>query len=328
MIDAGLSTEAGPHLAWKLACPFCAGPLIVVGHSRRCVNCDRDFHQSHGIWRFLPEERAAIYETFMREYRIVRTEEGWGGADASYYRALPSVPADDPHRQIWLIRRVSFRTLIQSVIRPEEARQGRSLMILDLGAGNCWLANRLAEAGHRVAAVDLSIDERDGLGALACYGQTAGQVVPIQAELDHLPFATGQADLAVFSASLHYSPDYAVTLREALRAVKFDGHAVIMDSPLYGDPTSGARMVREREVEFEGKYGFASNAIVGEGYLTRERLEELSSELDIDWQLLTPWRGFRWALRPWRARLRRHREPAAFPLIVGRRRALPSSRSD
>jgi len=94
---------------------------------------------------------------------------------------------------------------------------------------------------------------------------------------------------------------------------------VILDSPLYRDANSGAQMVREREDQFRRDYGFPSNSIPSENYLTYGRLRQLAGALGVRWQIIEPFYGWQWALRPWRARLRRRREPAKFMLILGKR---------
>ena len=106
----------------------------------------------------------------------------------------------------------------------------------DLGAGNGWLANRLALAGHTVAAVDLNVDPADGLGACRHY---ANRFETAQADFDALPFGDTSLDLVVFNGSLHYSTDYAATLGEALRTLRPGGTLAVLDSPVYTDPASG-----------------------------------------------------------------------------------------
>jgi HemK-related putative methylase len=148
----------------------------------------------------------------------------------------------------------------------------------------------------------------------------------VQAEHDRLPFAAGQFDLVIFNASVHYAADYAVTLREALRVLTPGGHLAIMDSPVYRDGSSGTAMVREREEQFLERFGFRSNALPSEGFLTFDRLDELSTTLGIEWRLHAPDYGWRWRLKPWKARLLRRRETASFFVIDGRR-AAPEMRS-
>jgi SAM-dependent methyltransferase len=318
----GSLDEARP---WPFACPVCRNPLSADDPpgSARCETCNRPYSLSSGIWRFLPDQQAATYQQFLHEYQIVRADEGWGGAGPDYYRSLPLVAPDDPQREIWGIRAKSYRELLDRVVAPLEAQSTRPMSTLDIGAGNCWLSYRLAQRAHWVAAVDVSESPTDGLGAHVWYqdaekpGDLAGGFTPVQAEFDHLPFRDSQMDLVVFNASLHYSTDCAATLIEAARVLSPTGSLVIMDSPMYDDPSSGERMVQEREATFEQKYGFRSNSLPAEHFLTRRRMDELAAAVGLRWEVLFPFYGVAWMMRPWRAKLRGHREPAKLPLIVG-----------
>ncbi len=321
---------------WRFVCPACLAPLEAASDSLCCPADGRRYPFEAGIGRFLLPERAVIFEPFLRDYQTVRADEGWGRPDPAYYRSLPHVAADDPHWDVWQVRERSYATLIARVLRPLEADRGRPLSILDLGAGCGWLAYRLAQRGHRVAAIDISTDELDGVGAHVWYRETearhalakpearcaaadtaTGYFVPIQAEFDRLPFDGDQFDLVIFNASLHYSTNYPVTLIEALRVLHADGAIVMLDSPFYRNPASGAAMVRQREATFRQKYGFASDAIRTEGYLTGRTLQALAARLGIRWRIIYPIPRWRLRLRAWKARWRGEREPAAFPLVVG-----------
>src|SRR5689334_20061999 len=219
---------------------------------------------------------------FVREYQTVRRAEGWGSPRPEYYRALPYRDLTRRFEGIWRIRARSFDTFVCSVLQPLE---DRTLNILDLGAGSGWLAYRLSQPGHSVVAVDLLEDQLDGLGAIRPY---ARGVQPVAAEFDHLPLRSAQSDLAVFNASLHYSTDYCRTLRETLRVLQPRGTLVILDSPMYSDPGSGERMVKEREARFLATYGFASNALQHEHYLTPLKLNSMGQELGIRWRTYRP----------------------------------------
>jgi SAM-dependent methyltransferase len=305
-LNAVLDTQA-PAAPFVLACPDCRTLL----EGTRCPTCAVSYEREAGIWRFLSEPRARAFARFEHEYHVVRRAEGWGSDDGAYYRALPWRDTSGRFTDLWRIRAISFRTLLRHIL---EHREGvRPLRILDLGAGNCWLAYRLAQRGHHVGAVDIQTDSRDGLGAWYHYD---APFTVLQAEFDHLPLADGQADLAIFNGSLHYSTDFAATLREALRVLARDGSIAVLDSPMYPATASGAAMVDERQARFQRTYGFASDALPSEHYLTPARL----SELALRWHVIRPFRGWRWAVRPWWARLRGRRAPADFPVILGSRR--------
>lgn len=299
--------------AFSLACPHCRFVWAVpYGQTLTCPKDGLVFSQVDGIWRFLLPERAADLRQFMQEYETVRQAEGWGGPDPAYYRALPFVAKNGRYATIWRIRAKSYQALQKHLLPPEVPPQ----RILDLGAGNGWLAYRLAQAGHGVAAVDLLVNRVDGLGTHPYYDAA---YLPLQAEFDRLPLADSQADLAIFNGALHYATDYTRTLREALRLLRPGGRIVIMDSPLYRDKSSGQRMVQEREEAFAARYGFRGDALPNENYLTYGRLQQLAVTLSLRWRFIQPYYGLRWAIRPWLARLRGHREPAAFQLIIGER---------
>ncbi len=306
--------------AWR--CPSCGGDVDARGDEGCCRGCGTTYRREGGIWRFLRAERERAFAGFLAEYATVRRTEGWGSSTSTYYRALPWVSEADPQAPIWRIRAASYATFLDRVVVPRERQRGRPLTILDLGAGNCWLSNRLAQRGHQVAAVDVSTDPVDGLGARVHYLDGAGSkhmtaFTAVQAEFDRLPFQGNQADLIVYNGSFHYSVDCARTLREARRMLCADGAVVILDSPFFRDPASGAAMVREREGFFERTYGFRANRLPCVGYLTETRLTDLAREVGLAWTSIPvggPWRG---VLANAVARLRGQRERASFPVLVG-----------
>jgi len=298
-------------------CPRCRTPLERNAPDR--VSCPRDgleFWQVDGIWRFLLPEGEAHYARFIADYESVRRSEGRGSSFANYYRALPFKDLSGQHSTDWAVRARSFNVLVKNVLTRLQNPLERSLKIIDVGAGNSWLSNRLSEQGDRVLAVDLLVNEQDGLGAWKYYEHS---FTPIQAEFNHLPVMDRFADALIFNASFHYSENYSETLREALRVISAKGLIVIMDSPVYRRGDSGEKMVAERQAQFKEKYGFASDNLQSENYLTYARLDQLARELNLTWKRITPFYGLRWFLRPLMAGLLRRREPAKFHLIVGRK---------
>jgi ubiquinone/menaquinone biosynthesis C-methylase UbiE len=281
------------------------------------VTCPQDgleFRKVEGIWRFLLPESEAHYARFIADYETVRRAEGRGGTSADYYRALPFKDLSGLHRADWRIRARSFTALVKILTQLQNPLE-RSLKILDLGAGNGWLSNRLSAQGDRVIAVDLLVNEQDGLGAWKNYEHS---FTPVQAEFNHLPIMDHFADAVIFNASFHYSEDYNTTLKEALRVTSRAGLIIIIDSPVYRRDASGEKMVAEREAQFTQKYGFASDNLQSESYLTYSRLKELAQKLSLKWQFITPFYGLRWMFRPLISALFRRREPAKFHLLVGK----------
>ena len=328
----------------RFACPSCLAVLAQSHGSEhlRCPEEDILFERRDGILHLVSPERASRFEQFVSEYDQVRHAEGRGAESPEYYRALPFKDTTGRFARDWKIRAAGFGELVRSVVRPLEREPGRRLeldreharrlapelgrqrqperrvlRILDLGSGCGWMSYRLARRGHQVFAVDLRTDARDGLGAHAHYG---GAFTPVCAEFDRLPFIDRSFDLVIFNASFHYSENYERTLNEVLRVLAEDGRIAILDTPLYRRSFSGAWMVAARERDFMRRFGFASNSIKSQHFLTPARLRELSAETGLSWTIHQPWHGFRWALRPIKARLRRCCEPARFAVIEGRAR--------
>ncbi|MEN9562026.1 MAG: hypothetical protein RIR73_270 [Chloroflexota bacterium] len=293
----------------KLICPRCKGELTLEAPDQ--LRCEKEalvFHQLDGIWRFLLPERESHYARFITDYERVRRFEGRFSAEASYYRALPFQDLSGRFSADWKIRAASFRLLEK--LLPKKS------IVLDLGAGNGWLSNRLTLGGHEVCAVDLLVNAEDGLGAWRNY---EARFVPFQAEFSNLPFEDAATDVVVFNASLHYAERYEEILTEALRVLRRDGLLVVMDSPVYRNAESGRQMLEERKAQFLARYGFASDSISSEGFLTYDRMRELGKRLHLEWQQHVPAYGWKWALKPLWARLRGGREPAQFGVWLGRR---------
>jgi len=301
-------------------CPRCRTKLERSTPDRlTCPQDGLEFGEVNGIWRFLLPEGEAHYARFIADYEAIRRNEQRGSTSPDYYRALPFKDRSGRYRSDWRIRARSFNVLVKNVLTRLQNPLERSLKILDLGAGNGWLSNRLSAQGDRVIAVDLLVNEQDGLGAWKYYDHS---FIPMQAQFDHLPVTDRFADAVIFNASLHYAEDYTKTLKEALRVLSNTGLIVIMDSPVYRRSASGDNMVEERKRDFLRRYGIASDSLQSENYLTYTRLKELAGHFNLTWKFITPFYNLRWTFRPLLAFLLRRREPAKFHLIVGKRRQI------
>jgi SAM-dependent methyltransferase len=297
----------------RFACPECRGRVADEGESAlACSSCRRRFERRQGIYRFLVERDSEKSERFERQYRTVRERDGYRGRSAEYYRMLPIVVRDDPRASEWRIRRESYTTLQRQALPGIWKGPSR---VLDVGAGNGWLAHRLAAGGHEVAAVDRLDDDADGLGACRHYPVSFSVV---QADFDALPFGTGEFDVVVLNGSLHYSANPQATLAEARRALADGGSLVVMDSPMFARRRDGEAMVDAQTRSFATDYGISDVVRIGVGFLTFRDLEQASATLGLSGRFY-PSRGpVSWRVRRQVGRLRLRRAPAAFGVWVGR----------
>jgi ubiquinone/menaquinone biosynthesis C-methylase UbiE len=269
-----------------------------------------------GVWCALPSERADYFSRFMADYQMIRSAEGRGSKTADYYLGLPYKDVSGNNSAQWKIRAHTF-TYMSRHILPKLQNGAR---ILDLGAGNGWMSYRLAQMGFHPVAIDLLINDEDGLGAAKHYqGHLANLFSCFQAESNRLPFVSEQFDAVIFNASFHYSESYKTVLGEALRCLKSGGMVLIADTPWYSNSASGERMLEERRATFLQRFGTASDSIRSLEYLTDGQLSELEQIFGIRWERYTPFYGIRWALRPMMARLRGRREPARFRIYSARK---------
>lgn len=327
---------------WRLACPACGGALAVAAdgdgaraapappgsvatdRSAACARCGAGWPARDGIWHLLRPSDAARLAPFVAQYNAVRAAEGRAALGPAERFALPLGLPSAPLAWQWRIRAASYGVLARRGLA--DRAPGR---LVDVGAGNGWLAWRLAVGGWSVLAVDVSDDPGDGLAAAGPYLADltarghADRLVRAVAHADRLPLEDGAADAVVLGASLHYTPDPAVTLAEAARVVGPAGRIVVVDSPIYRRRADGERMVAERRAAYTARYGWPSTAQGGREYLVEGELEALLGAAGFAVRSHRPWAGWRWALRPWLARLRGRRAPARFTVTVATRRPPP-----
>ncbi len=276
----------------------------------RVCPCGCAFARRDSVYRFLSPDRAEASAPFLRQYRTVRERDGFRASSADYYRALPAVPSGDARAAEWHIRAKSLGHLLRAL-----ANQGDPRRILDLGAGNGWLSNRLSEAGHNLVAVDELDDEADGLRA--CRHYSTG-FLAVQADFNALPFEPSQFDAVVFNASLHSARKPAATLEEAHRMLAPGGAIVVMDSPMFVSDRDGRAMVADQARDMQRQTGLPEIVRAGVGYLTFADLDRAAARLGRRARFMASRGTLAWRVRRELGRLRLKRAPSAFGVWVAR----------
>ena len=304
-------TAQSPWVA-SLCCPECGGPLSEAGGGLRCGRDDAFFATLQGVHRLLGHERQAELAAATAFYCRVRADEGF-----THSSELPRVPRGHIQARIWKQRARHFGRFLDWLSR--ELPKGQS--IVDIGAGCCWAAQRLAERGHSVAALDINLDPVDGLTALGEERGLGRGVERIEADMEFLPLSANCADVVLVNGALHYARCPQNVVAEARRILKAKGALVILDSPIYRRSVDGEAMVKMKKKSFLSRYGYAPCRDAAAGYFT---ITELTRLLERS--------GFEVRVTGWPSRLRemgrdlietfRHgRRTARFPMIVAQRRS-------
>jgi SAM-dependent methyltransferase len=189
-----------------------------------------------------------------RLYTEVRRREGRLQPDEAV-RRLPY--ATGPLAGEWRRRRRSFERFLVYCRKKKSLNNDAPLRILDLGCGNGWMANRLAEdPGREVWAVDVNEEElaqgarlfgRDNLH----FGYA--DLVPRNAVPESMPGTafrdTGSFDLIVLAAAVQYFPDLTDAINTLKTCLNPGGEIHILDSPFYPDEAA-REAARQRTLEY------------------------------------------------------------------------------
>jgi ubiquinone/menaquinone biosynthesis C-methylase UbiE len=185
----------------------------------------------------------------------------------------------------------------------------RTDLVLDLGAGSCWVSDWLRRCGVRTVAVDIAFDMLR-LGSTRL-GSASGLAV---GDLERLPFADRSFAKACCLNAFHHIPNPSDALREIRRVLTPDG-VVFFSEPGVGHaahPTSVAASrnygVLENEILIEKfmdsclEAGFADVRLHPISHIVP--LFELSKDQWRDWTVFTAsQRPFRAVEKLWRAAL-------------------------
>jgi|SRR6185437_1904258 SAM-dependent methyltransferase len=248
----------------------------------------------------MSEERPANLRSFIDDYRRVRLAEGFASTDPEFARGLPFRDTTGRNRGAWRLRALHYIAIRAALaVLPHIDR------VLDVGAGNGWLARRLA-GSFRVTALDVDATDT-GLGAI-----DDRRVGRLRADLEALPLAAGRVDLAIVAAALHYALDLTRALTELARVLRPGGLLVVADSPLYPDVAArDAAWERTRDHYRAAGAGHLAGRYHG---LVREELDGRAGFRFVELGLPSA------SPRAWLSRLRGRSNGARLPLLFSWKR--------
>jgi len=126
-------------------------------------------------------------------------------------------------------------------------------LVLDLGAGSCWVSEWL----NRLLVDTVSLDYAHDM--LAIGQQRLGPDAKLSVgDFEKLPFADGTFDGAICLSALHHVPDIPAALREIRRVLKSDGAVV------FSQPGAGHSAHPQSRAELAGLGVLARDIVVDE----------------------------------------------------------------
>ncbi len=183
-------------------------------------------------------------------YLQVRAKEGRVHSDELVAR-LPHVPRTHPLWAEWQARAASAARLIKYL-----SRLPKPLTILDLGCGNGWLANQMAQVvGCRVLGLDRNQFE---LAQAARVFTSAPRLEFIDADIFSAPLPEKSINVIIIASAIQYFPDVAALIRRLKLLLKPPGEIHILDSPLYASAEVAA--ARARTEAYYAALGFPEMA--------------------------------------------------------------------
>jgi len=183
-----------------------------------------------------PEKEALYLEVRRREGRVL---------DDEVVKKLPVVSETSLYAKEWVWRKRSFQRFMACLPKRTPLR------ILDLGCGNGWMANRLAENPNwEVFAIDLNQDELEQGARL--FGRS--NLNFFYADVLEGDFPEHPFDIILLAASVQYFPDLKLLIEALRRKSTPEGQIHLLDSPCYksrADQTAA----RQRTASYYQKIG-------------------------------------------------------------------------
>ncbi|WP_355604065.1 class I SAM-dependent methyltransferase [Xanthomonas cannabis] len=185
-------------------------------------------------------QRSLVPDPFEDRYLQVRRKEGRLYTDAQV-RSLPRPGGKLGASLEWQVRALSSDLLVQHL----RARAGEGA-ILELGCGNGWLSQRLAQSLQRdVCGIDVNRTELAQAARVFGHDQRLSFVA---ADIHTLAVPQDVFDVIVVPACIQYFADPGALLVRLLAQLRDGGELHILDSPLYANPQrandSAARSLR------------------------------------------------------------------------------------
>jgi SAM-dependent methyltransferase len=232
-----------------MRCPLCGNGLEAEPGGLRCVGCATLYAVEDGMPRMLDDRLPGIAakRAEIEGWPAMAKAQGWYEPDDEVDAHLPYLTRDlNWEDRTWSANEHSFSLLLERHVRP-------GMRVLEVGAAKAWAAQHLVPLGVEYVATDILADPNIGLGRGALFEQRAGPFARVQADGEHLPFASGAFDLVYCVAALHHALDLGRMVAEMARVTRRGGTVAALN-----EGTRSVRASGDVEDQAEEK-GFGIN---------------------------------------------------------------------
>jgi len=126
----------------------------------------------------------------------------------------------------WLLFGPSHRAIIKRIAARASAGP---LKVLDVGCGTGLFAARIQQALPRATVWGIDLVAGMLQKGADRWKRQGGRIVPVQADSERLPFATGTFDFVTCANSFHHYPNQARAVVEMHRVLRPGGRLILVD---------------------------------------------------------------------------------------------------
>jgi SAM-dependent methyltransferase len=224
-------------------CPICQGSSFAIKEDENndgvikegkiiCLKCNNIYKISKGIiYLFEKISDIALKEKESHEQEIINDKKISNFQDENWVLNYPHVAQmgiDDRSERTGKLISENTELSLKKFITKDNS------VILEIGAGKCWVMSMLAKNNYCIA-LDILTMMPIGLEAGEIYIKNKNIFFErVSADMIKLPFKDQIFDYVIISSSLHHSPDLDKTLSEVKRVLKSNGQFVLLNEPYQG----------------------------------------------------------------------------------------------
>jgi 2-polyprenyl-3-methyl-5-hydroxy-6-metoxy-1,4-benzoquinol methylase len=194
-----------------------------------------------GIYEVIDAEERNKLNYFLTCFEEYRLSNNLVIKDESLYKNLPfSLDTEE-----WKVRQKDI------LILEKKIKDKNQLNILDVSSWNGWLSNYLSEKGHKVSALNLFIDEYDGLKSKKKYDTT---YLSFQINVEEIFRIKDKFDLIIFNRNWAFINNKQKVFNDAKKMLTANGEIVFTGLSFYNNPTHPKQELKLMNKKFKTKY--------------------------------------------------------------------------